>query len=134
MSKIIRYVMQRIEAYSQRRLPVPVLDAYLFGILIYEVFNVGEFRSTDQLASAKSIPQNMVQPYRRMIQPNPKIRLSIAQFLAQGIRKGGFLDIPLIYVAEFVENMGVKGEAQREEFFKYAVHQSHQLPNAHHLL
>ena len=81
--------MQRIEAYSQRRLPVPVFDAYLFGILIYETFNAGEFRSTDQLASAKSIPQNVVQPYKRMIQPNPKIRLSITHPLTQGVGKGG---------------------------------------------
>lgn len=131
MSKIIKCLMQRIEAYIQRRLPVPAFDAYLFGILIYEAFNAGEFRSSDQLASAKSIPQNVVQPYKRMIQPNPKIRLSVAQLLAQGMRKGGFFDTPLIYVAEFVENMGVKGETQREEFFKYAIHQSHKLPYAH---
>ena len=110
---------------------MPVFDAYLFGILIYEAFNAGEFRSTDQLASAKSIPQNVVQPYKRMIQPNPKIRLSIAHLLTQGVRKGGFFDTPLIHVAEFVENMGVKENAQREVFFRYAVHQSHKLSNAH---
>lgn len=95
-------------------------DAYLFGVLIYEVFNGGGFISVDQLASAKSIPQNVVQSYKRLIQPNPKTRLSIAHFLAQGVRKGGFFDTPLIHVAEFVENMGVKGEAEREEFLKCA--------------
>lgn len=99
--------------------------------MIYEAFNAGDFRSTDQLTSAKFIPQNVVQLYKRIIQPNPKIRLSIAQLLAQATRKGGFFDTPLIYVAEFVENMGVKEEAQRVEFFKYAVHQSHKLSNAH---
>ena len=94
-------------------------DAYLFGILIYEVFNGGGFISADQLVSAKSIPQNVIQSYKRLIQPSPKTRLPIAHFLAQGIRKGGFFDTPLIHVAEFVENMGVKGETEREEFLKY---------------
>lgn len=75
--------------------------------------------SSDQLTSnTKPIPQNVLQSYRRLIQPNPKSRLSIAHFLAQGVRAGGFFDTALIQVAEFVENMGVKGEAEREEFIR----------------
>ena len=72
--------------------------------------------AADQLGTAKAIPQSMAQSYKRLIQPNPKTRLSIAHFLAQGVRNGGFFDTPLIHVAEFVENMGVKGETEREEF------------------
>ncbi|RPB18799.1 ARM repeat-containing protein [Terfezia boudieri ATCC MYA-4762] len=107
---------------------IPVTDAYLFGILIYEAFNGGGFISADQLASTKSIPQSVLQSYKRLIQPNPKTRLSIAQFLAQGIRKGGFFDTPLIHVAEFVENMGVKGETEREEFLNLLEETGDQFP------
>lgn len=107
---------------------IPVTDAYLFGILIYEVFNGGGFMSADQLASAKAVPQNVVQAYKRLIQTNPKTRLSIAHFLAQGVRKGGFFDTPLIHVAEFVENMGVKGETERAEFLNLLEETGDQFP------
>ena len=98
-----------------KRQSLPATDAYLFGVLIYEVFN-GVYMSADQLTSTKLIPPNMVPAYKRLLQANPKIRLSIAHFLTQGTRSGGFFDTPLIHVAEFVENMGAKGEAEREEF------------------
>ncbi|KAF8421947.1 armadillo-type protein [Tirmania nivea] len=111
-----------------KELSISVTDAYLFGILIYEAFNGGSFISTDQLISAKSIPQDIVQSYKRLIQPNPRTRLSIAQFLAQGVRKGGFFDMPLIHVAEFIENMGVKGETEREEFLNLLEKTGDQFP------
>ncbi|KAF8476197.1 armadillo-type protein [Kalaharituber pfeilii] len=107
---------------------LPVTDAYLFGILIYEVFNGGGFASSDQLANTKAIPQNIVQSYKRLIQPNPKTRLSIAHFLAQGVRKGSFFDTPLIHVAEFVENIGAKGEEEREEFLNLLEETGDQFP------
>lgn len=65
---------------------------------------------------AKKIPANMTASYKRLIQQNPKTRLSIAHFLEQGKRSRGFFDTPLIHVAEFIENMGVKSQTEREEF------------------
>lgn len=83
---------------------------------MYEVFNAGAFMNSDQLLQSTRIPANMGASYKRLIQQNPKSRLSIAHFLDQGKRTGGFFDTPLIYVAEFVENMGVKSQAEREQF------------------
>lgn len=93
-------------------------DSWNFGTLIYEVFNAGAFTNSDQLMQAKKIPQNIVTPYKRLIQQNPKTRLSVVHFLDQGKRARGFFDTPLIHVTEFVENMGVKTTAEREEFLE----------------
>lgn len=94
------------------------MDSWNFGTLIYEAFNAGVFTNSDQLMQAKKIPTNMSASYKRLIQQSPKTRLSIAHFLDQGKRIKGFFDTPLIHVAEFVENMGVKSQTEREEFLE----------------
>lgn len=110
--------------------PVNAADSWNFGTLIYEVFNAGAFTNSEQLMSAKKIPQNMTTPYKRLIQQNPKTRLSIAHFLEQGKRSRGFFDTPLIHVTEFVENMGVKTPAEREEFLDKLGDTGDQFPEA----
>jgi len=101
-----------------RKNPLPALDAYGFGILMYEVFN-GGFMGTDQLSQPKSIPPSMQQSYKRLIAANPKARISVAQFLEQGQRNGGFFQTPLIHLTEGIESLGLKDESEREDFLKY---------------
>jgi SCY1-like protein 1 len=111
--------------YSQ---PIHVADSWNFGTLIYEVFNAGAFSNSEQLMQARKVPQNMAASYKRLIQQNPKTRLSIAHFLEQGNRSRGFFDTPLIRVAHFVENMGVKDQAEREEFLRELEETGDQFP------
>ncbi|RKU49430.1 hypothetical protein DL546_006747 [Coniochaeta pulveracea] len=54
--------------------------------------------------------------YKRLVNVNPKARLSVGHFLEQGRRSGAFFDTPLIKLTEGVDNLGVKSEAEREEF------------------
>ncbi|EPS37165.1 hypothetical protein H072_9244 [Dactylellina haptotyla CBS 200.50] len=96
---------------------IHVTDSWNMGTLMYEIFN-GYFMSSDQLTQTKSIPPQMGTPYKRLTQTNPKMRLPIAHFLEQGKRSGGFFDTPLIRCSEFIENMGVKDEREREEFLQ----------------
>ena len=103
-----------------RRNPLPAADSYSFGILIYEVFHPA-FTGTDQLTHAKSVPPSMQQSYKRLISSNPKVRISVAQFLEHGQRNGGFFETPLIHLTDGIENLGLKDEAEREEFLRYAV-------------
>lgn len=93
-------------------------DAYDFGILIFEVFN-GDFMGADQVGQTKNIPPNMQATYKRLINANPKARLSVGQFLEQGTRNGGFFETPLIKLSEGVDNLGMKSEEEREEFLRY---------------
>ncbi|KAK6517309.1 hypothetical protein TWF281_003968 [Arthrobotrys megalospora] len=96
---------------------IHVTDSWNMGTLMYEIFN-GYFSTSDQLSQIKSIPPPMGTPYKRLTQTNPKMRLPIAHFLEQGKRANGFFDTPLIRCSEFIENMGVKDDREREEFLQ----------------
>ncbi|KAF2872409.1 armadillo-type protein [Massariosphaeria phaeospora] len=97
-----------------RQNPTHAIDAYNFGTLMFEVFN-GSYSGSDQLGQMKSIPPSMQQPYKRLLNPNPKARLSVGQFLDQGKRIGGFFQTPLIQVTEDIESLGLKAEDERNE-------------------
>ena len=60
--------------------------------------------------------------YKRLVNANPKARSSVANFLDQGRRNGGFLDTPLIKLTEGVDSLGMKSENEREEFLRYLFH------------
>ncbi|KAF2127417.1 ARM repeat-containing protein [Dothidotthia symphoricarpi CBS 119687] len=94
--------------------PTHAVDAYNFGVLIFEVCN-GSYSSSDQLVQLKSIPASMHQTYKRLLNPSPKARMSVGQFLDQGKRIGGFFNTPLIQVTEDIENLGLKAEDERNE-------------------
>jgi SCY1-like protein 1 len=100
-----------------KRNPASAVDAYDFGILIFETFN-GDFRGSDQVGLTKNIPPSMHASYKRLVNANPKARLSVAHFLEQGKRSGSFFDTSLIKLTEGVESLGMKSEDEREEFLK----------------
>lgn len=92
-------------------------DAYDFGILIFEVFN-GSFNGGDQAGQTKNVPPSMHQAYKRLMNGNPKARLSVAHFLEQGRKSGGFFETALIKLTDGVENLGLKSEGEREDLLK----------------
>ncbi|KAH6663411.1 kinase family protein-like protein [Halenospora varia] len=98
-----------------KRNPLHAVDAYNFGTLIFEVFN-GDFMGGDQAGQTKGIPPSMHSSYRRLVNSNPKARVSVANFLEQGRRNGGFFGTPLIKLTESVDSLGMKTEEEREEF------------------
>ncbi len=100
-----------------KRNPLPAVDAYGLGILVYEAFN-GSFMGSDQLGQTKSIPPSIVQSYRKLINANPKLRLSAGNFLEQGKRTGGFFETPLINITTGADSLGLKSESERDEFLK----------------
>jgi SCY1-like protein 1 len=97
--------------------PLTAVDAYNFGTLIFEVFN-GDFNGADQAGQTKNIPPTMHSSYRRLVNSNPKARVSIGNFLEQGRRNGGFFNTPLIKLTDGVDSLGMKSEEEREEFLK----------------
>ena len=97
--------------------PVSAVDAYDFGILIFEVFN-GSYNGVDQAGQTKSVPPSMHSAYKRLMNGNPKARLSVAHFLEQGRRSGGFFQTPLIKLSDGVESLGLKSEDEREDLLK----------------
>lgn len=63
----------------------------------------------------------MHQNYKRLLNSNPKARLSVSHFRDQGRRSGGFFETPLIRLSEGLENLGLKSEGEREEFLRLVV-------------
>lgn len=100
-----------------KKSPLAAADSYGLGILIFEVFN-GSFRGTDQLSQTKNIPPSMVQGYRRLINSNPKVRLSAGHFMEQGRKSGGFFETPLIRLTTDIDNLGLKSESERDQVLR----------------
>ncbi|KAI2625679.1 ARM repeat-containing protein [Hypoxylon sp. NC1633] len=97
--------------------PHSAIDAYNFGTTIFEVFN-GDFMGADQAGQTKGIPPSMHMGYKRLVNANPKARITVGAFLEQGRRSGAFFDSPLIKLTEGIDNLGVKSETEREEFLE----------------
>lgn len=70
----------------------------------------------------------MLQSYKRLTNPNPKLRLSTGHFLDQGRKSGGFFETPLIRLTQDIESLGLKNDAERDEFVKYDI--SNSVPEA----
>ncbi|KAF7719308.1 Protein kinase [Penicillium ucsense] len=98
-----------------KRHPLAAVDAYGLGILIFEVYN-GNCSGGDQVGKTTNIPPTMQQSYKRLCAANPKLRLSPAHFVEQGKKQGGFFQTPLIRLTEDMESLGLKTDAEREEF------------------
>lgn len=58
--------------------------------------------------------------YKWLCNANPKARISVANFLDKGNRKGSFFDSPLIKLTEGIDNLGVKTPEEREAFLRHA--------------
>ncbi|RKF83702.1 N-terminal kinase-like protein [Golovinomyces cichoracearum] len=95
--------------------PPTAVDAYSFGLLISEVFDNYNSRDT-QAAHTTKIPASMQASYRRLMNDNPKARISVGDFFDQGSRKGGYFVTPLIKLTETIEQLGMKSEQEKEEF------------------
>jgi SCY1-like protein 1 len=102
---------------SVRQNPMHAIDAYDYGIMISEVFSAG-FSGSDQTGSTKNVPLQMHNSYKRLTIATPKTRLSVAHFLEQGARSGGFFDTPLIQLTDGIENLGLKTDTERDDFLK----------------
>ncbi len=93
-----------------------VVDSFNFGVLIFEAFN-GDFMP-DQAGQTKNVPPTMQTGYKRLVNANPKSRISVSNFLDMGQRHGAFFDSPLIKLTSGIENLGVKTEDERDQFLE----------------
>ena len=66
------------------------------------------------------MPPSMHQGYKKLLNANPKTRLSVSHFRDQGRRSGGFFETPLIKLSEGIDSLGLKSEGEREEFLRCA--------------
>ena len=103
-----------------KKSPISAPDAFGLGVLVFEVFN-SSFRGTDQLSQVKAIPPEMAPSYRRLVNKNPKARISAGQLVELGRKSGGFFETPLIRLTNDIENFGLKDESERTAFLRYLI-------------
>lgn len=103
-----------------KRHQLSAVDSYDFGILIFEVFN-GCLVTGDQIGQTINVPSSMHQSYKRLLNANPKARLSVTHFRDQGRRSGSFFETPLIKLSEGLESLGLKSEGERGEFLRSVI-------------
>ena len=86
---------------------------------MFEVFN-GGFITADQVGQTKNVPPSLHQSYKRLLNANPKARLTISHFRDQGRRSGGFFETPLIKLSEGIDSFGLKSDGERDEILRFA--------------
>lgn len=100
-----------------KKAPHSAVDSFNLGTLILESFN-GDYAGSDQAGQTKNIPPSMHASYKRLVNANPRSRLSVSHFIEQGLRRGSFFDTPLIKLTDGVDNLGVKTAEEREAFLE----------------
>ena len=100
-----------------KNLPVHAVDSYNLGTFVYEIFN-GVSSASGQVGQTTNIPQKLQQSYKRLLNSNPRVRMSVEAFVTHGQRAGGFFDCELVHLTEGLENMGLKSDEEREEYLE----------------
>ncbi|KAK7207817.1 armadillo-type protein [Myxozyma melibiosi] len=108
-----------------KKQPHHLVDSYLFGVLIFEIFN-GRFSTADQLHSStrKQIPAELFGAFKKLVQANPRQRASVKQLIDVGKEDskvtpgGGFFRTDMIHLSENVDNLNVQNESERDAFVR----------------
>jgi hypothetical protein len=107
----------RIRADLATSLPVSVVDSWLYGCLIYEVYN-GVFSRSEQLELPGSIPKNIIVAYRQLTTTTPQNRSDLNKFIDSSLLTGQFFDNEYIKTALFLENISMKDSQEKVTYFK----------------
>ncbi len=98
--------------------PWSAVDAYGYGSLLTELFG-GSSPAPGRAPDTGNIPGDMQQVCKRLLNPTPKMRPSVSIVLDQGRRNGSYFDTPLIELSENIDSLGLKSEAERDDFLRF---------------
>jgi SCY1-like protein 1 len=111
-------------------------DAYALGLLLHAVFNPNQgLPATAQpphpapLPSSRgSIPLSVFPSFKKLLNPNPKTRISPKQFLAIGMAEspgegsGFFANNKLVKICLGLDNFSLANESEKATFLRYVSH------------
>ncbi|PIA19526.1 ARM repeat-containing protein [Coemansia reversa NRRL 1564] len=92
------------------------LDGWGLACLIYEAYN-GDIQSQSQMQTQGQIPPALWSLYQRLRAQDMRRRMTPAEFLQTGQLPGAFLDSEFVNACQFIENVAVKEDDERSEFF-----------------
>ncbi|KAG5263467.1 hypothetical protein AALO_G00265150 [Alosa alosa] len=92
-------------------------DVWRLGCLIWEVFN-GPLARASSLRSLGKVPKSLVPHYCELVGANPKSRPNPANFLQNCRASGGFLSNSFVESNLFLEEIQIKEQAEKQQFFQ----------------
>ncbi|KAJ2776364.1 Nuclear aminoacylation-dependent tRNA export pathway component [Coemansia interrupta] len=92
------------------------VDGWSLACLINEVFN-GSLKSAAQLGTQGKIPPSLWPLYQRLHQSDIRRRMTPGDFLQTASRPGAYLDSEFVHASLFLENIAVKEQDEKSEFF-----------------
>ena len=87
-------------------------DNYQFGVLIYSIFN-GTPSKDISSSPPGAIPKQLVGSYQKLLEKSPKSRISLSKVIS-----GPFFKNNLSLVCEFIENISLKDNNEKDIFFQ----------------
>lgn len=112
------------------RADVSAADGYALGLLLHATFNpshpppstVEPPHPPPGSSSRGSIPASVFGPFKKLLNPNPKIRLSAKSFLESGMMDGGFFATNrLVQVCSSLDNFTLASEVDKNALLKYVM-------------
>jgi SCY1-like protein 1 len=105
------------------RLPVHVFDGYALGLLIHSLFNPNHPLPSNEAMSPPSrgsIPIALYSPFKKLLNPSTKARLSPKGFLDLGTPPGGFFhENSLVKVCKGLSDFALAGEGEKMDLLRY---------------
>ncbi len=110
-----------------RRLDPAVIDAYALGMLLNEAFNpkhhpppsASSPYPAPTAASRYDIPPSVFTPFKRLLHPQPKNRLSVKAFLEVGMTDSGFFSTNrLVRVCVGLDGFSIASEADKSALLR----------------
>ncbi|KAH7908980.1 hypothetical protein BJ138DRAFT_1067846 [Hygrophoropsis aurantiaca] len=114
---------------SLKEHPVSASDAYALGLLLHAVFNpthppppTAQPPHPPPLPSSRgAIPTSVFPSFKKLLNPNPKARMTPKTFLENGMAESGdgfFVKNRLVKVCAGLDNFSLAGEAEKSSFLR----------------
>ncbi len=102
------------------RLPVWTVDAWSLGCLIFDMYH-GGLKSPEQLTQCPRIPKTLMPVYKRLLSSRSRLN-------PKKVLKNRTFDNLLVRTMLFLDNLALKSDAEKIEFFRTFSAQSAALP------
>jgi SCY1-like protein 1 len=104
-----------------------IADSYALGLLLHAVFNPTHPEPPTAQpphpppipASRGAIPTSVFPSFKKLLNPNPKARLSVKNFLEVGMAETGFFATNrLVKVCSGLDNFALSSEAEKNQLLR----------------
>ncbi|KAF2355410.1 Protein kinase-like domain [Trinorchestia longiramus] len=92
-------------------------DSWGLGCLVWEVFNMTPLVQSGALRNTTKLPAPVASVYKQLLSEQPGRRPKSSEVLEQLTAPGGFLDNNLIRTIDFLENIHIRQNSEKQIFF-----------------